>query len=102
MYRGALGSGDRTTPCTGVSASPAPCTLPHAWPPGGAVGNIEGRPSTHPLVVHVGQDPCHQLHEEDHQQQAEILGARGEDGHPGIGPGDRMVLQGCYENAFLK
>lgn len=38
-------------------------------------------PSTHPLVVHMGQDSCHQLHEENDKQQAEVLGARREKGH---------------------
>lgn len=45
--------------------------------PGAPMAGTGGRP-THPLVVHVGQDPRHQLNEEDHQQQAEILGARRE------------------------
>lgn len=48
--------------------------LPHVVASWGTDGEQEGRTSTHPLVVHVGQDPCHQLNKEDHQQQAEILG----------------------------
>lgn len=32
-------------------------------------------PHTYPLVVYMCQDSSHQLHQEDDQQQAEILGA---------------------------
>lgn len=55
----------------------------------GPGGDTEGSTTTHSLVVHVGQDPGHQLHQEDDQQQAEVLGGRRDDGHPGIGPGKR-------------
>ena len=49
---------------------------------------------THLLVVHVGQDPCYQLNEEDHQQQAEILEARREGSHRGgSGLGGQLAPQ---------
>ena len=37
-------------------------------PSGALMGDAEGGTSTYPLVVHVGQDPCHQFNQEDHQQ----------------------------------
>lgn len=56
--------------------------------PAGADGEcLSEDMSTHPLVVHVGQDPSHQLNKEDHQQQAEILEQGEKVVTIGMGPG---------------
>lgn len=77
--------------------------LPAPLPPGTLVGDAEGGTSTHPLVVHVGQGPCHQLNQEDHQQQTEVLGARRKDGHHwDWGWGGRWHFSTLMKNVFLK
>lgn len=80
---------------------------PHAPLPvlsllGEPTGKVQGGCFTHPLVVHVGQDPRHQLNKEDRQQQAEILGARREGGHGRVKPGQAAGPSGPLTNASPK